>query len=197
MTSAFVFPRTRVLAVAVAAALLAIVAAQLVAARPGGNAGAATAGIVHISMTVKGHKQGFFKGDNPNSKAGANLINVVAYQYSFTSPRDPASGLPTGRRQHMPVVITHEIGPSSPQFFLAGVTNEVLTEVVITFSKTQVDGKEVNFYRVTLMDAQISEFRQHSSGDTVLEDISFPFRKILQEDLIAHTSAEDDWESAV
>src|SRR5215831_19835969 len=102
MTSALAFPRTRVLAVAVAAALLALVAVQIVAQRSAGGAGAASAGTVRITMTVHGHKQGDFKGDIITGRAG-NLINVVAYQYSVASPRDPASGLPTGRRQHRPV----------------------------------------------------------------------------------------------
>ena len=146
-------------------------------------------------MTVKGQKQGFFTGDNPAAKGGANLINVSGYQYSVTSPRDPASGPPTGKRQHKPVVITHELGASSPQFFGATVNNENLVTVVINFFKTQANGKEVNFYRVTLTNATISELKQYSSGNTVLEDISFTFQKIEQADLVAGTSAQDDWES--
>lgn len=195
MTSSFVLPRTRVLAVAVAAALLALVASQLVAQHPAGNAGAATAGVVHISMTVKGQKQGLFKGDNPAAKGGANLINVFGYQYSVISPRDPASGLPTGQRQHHPVVITHELDAASPQFFTAIATNENLVTVVINFFKSQTNGTEVNFYRVTLTNANISEFRQHTSGNSVLEDISFTFQKIQQADLVAGTAASDDWSS--
>ncbi len=195
MTSAFVLPRTRVLAVAVAAALLALVASQLVAQHPAGNAGAASAGTVHISMTVHGKKQGNFKGDNLTGKAASNLINVFAYQYSVTSPRDVAIGLPTGKRQHHPLVITHELGASSPQFFTAVVNNELLDKVVINFFRTQANGKEVNFYRVTLTNALASEFKQYSSGSTVLEDISFTFQKIEQQDLTAGTDAIDDWES--
>src|SRR5712692_2862842 len=120
MTSAFVLSRTRVLAVAVAAALLALVASQLVAQHPAGNAGAASAGTVHISMTVHGKHQGNFKGDNNvTGKAPSDLINVFSYQYSVTSPRDAATGQASGKRQHHPLVITHELGASSPQFFEA------------------------------------------------------------------------------
>ncbi len=196
MTSAFVLPRTRVLAVAVAAALLALAASQLVAQHPAGNAGAASAGTVHISMTVHGKHQGNFKGDNLNGRAGSDLINVFSYQYSVTSPRDPASGQASGKRQHHPVVITHELGASSPQFFGAVVTNEILDTVVINFFRAQANGKEVNFYRITLTNATVSEFKQYSSGPTVLEDISFAFQKIEQQDLLAAITAIDDWSSA-
>ena len=193
MTSAFAVPRTRVLAVAVAAALLALVASQLVAQHPAGNAGAASVGTVRINMTVLGRHQGNFKGDILTGKAASNLINVFAYQYSVTSPRDVASGLPTGHRVHHPLVITHELGASSPQFFEAITTNETLDKVVINFFRTQANGKEVNFYRVTLTNASASEFKQFSSGSTVLEDISFTFQKIEQQDLLAGTIAVDDW----
>jgi hypothetical protein len=64
MTRSIVRSRTRVLALAVAATLLALVAWQLVAPRPATtNVGAATGG-VHITMTVKGRTQGSFKGDD-------------------------------------------------------------------------------------------------------------------------------------
>ena len=194
MTSAFVRPRTRVLAVAVAAALLALVASQLIAQHPAGNAGAASVGTVSISMTVHGKRQGNFKGDNPTSKGTQGVIIVVGYQYSVTSPRDLATGQASGKRQHHPVVITHELGASSPQFFAAIVTNEVLDKVVINFFRAQANGKEVNFYTVTLTNATISEFKQNSSGNTVLEDISFTFQKIEQQDKLAGTTAIDDWE---
>lgn len=194
MTSAFVFPRTRVLAVAVAAALLALVATQMGGARPTENAGAVAVGTVRITMTVHGHKQGDFKGDVITGK-GAGLINVFGYQYSVVLPRDPATGQASGKRQHHPVVITHELGNSSPQFFTAAVNNEPLDKVVINFFKAQANGKEVNFYRVTLTNATISEFKQSSSGPTVLEDVSLTFQKIEQDDLLAKTSAIDDWAS--
>lgn len=193
MTSASVFSRTRVLAVAVAAALLALVAFQIAGERPSSQAGAATAGVVHITMTVKGIKTGDFKGD----AAGSKLINVFAYHHELISPRDPASGLPTGRRQHTPIVITKEVGASSPQFFNAVATNETLSKVVITFSQTQKDGREVNFFVVTLTNATAADFKEYTSGSTFLEDISFTYQKIEISDLIAKTSALDDWSQAL
>jgi hypothetical protein len=42
----------------------------------------------------------------------------------------------------------------------------------------------------------VSEVHQYTSGADVLEDDSFTFRKVQQEDLIAHTAFEDDWQSA-
>lgn len=195
MASAFVLSRTRTVAVAVVVALVAVVAWQLTAARPLNTSGAAV-GTVHITMTVKGHKQGNFKGDIITGKDASNLINVAAYQYSVESPRDLATGQASGKRQHKPVMITHELGNSSPQFFAAVVTNETLDKVTINFNKVGANGKEVNFYTVTLTNASISEFNQRSSGSTVVEDISFTFQKIEQTNNITKESVSDDWESA-
>lgn len=192
MTSALVFPRTRVLALAVAAALLALVAFQIAGERSSNQAGAATAGVVHITMTVKGNKTGDFKGD----AAGSKVINVFGFQNEVISPRDPASGLPTGQRLHKPIVITKEVGASSPQFFNAVATNETLSKVVITFTQSQRDGREVTFFVVTLTNASASDIKEYTSGSSLLEDISFTYQKIEIDDPIAKTSAFDDWESA-
>jgi type VI secretion system Hcp family effector len=191
MTSAFVFARTRVLAVAVAAALLALVAWQLTAARPLSTSGA-TAGVVHITMTVTGSKTGQFKGDDgaaPGTRGG--IITVLAYSYGLQDSLTIGSatgGAGAGKVTQKPVTITHTMGGSSPEFLAAAATGERLTSVVITFSRTDRTGKEVAFYRVTLTNAFISEVGQRSSGDTVLEDVSFVFQKIEQHSLTQNTT---------
>lgn len=198
MTRTLISERARVVALVVAAFLL---AALLMAAGIGQqsktlNAGAATAGIVHITMKITGQKTGVFKGDS-TVKGQEDQINVFAYQFEVTSPRDPASGLPTGKRQYRPITVTKSLNASSPQILNAVATNENLKSVVINFYRTDRTGVLINFYRVTLTNANISLVRQNSSGDTVLEEVSFVFQKIQQEDLIAHTIFQDDWSGAV
>ena len=196
MTRAFVFSRGRTvvvaLAVALAAALLTGVAWQIAGPRTGATNAHAAVGGVTITIKVTGHHTGVFKGDD-NSRTG--LITVIAYQYELTSPRDAASGLPTGHRQHHPVTITHALGGSSPEFLNSAATNEVLTSVVITFNRVDRNGKEINFYTVKLTNATITLVKQYTSGSSVLEDVSFTFQKIEQDDNIAKTTFLDDWES--
>ncbi len=127
----------------------------------------------------------------------AGLITVTGYQFDIVSPRDSATGQASGKRQFKPVVVTHVMGGSSPQFLTAAATNETLTSVVINFFRTNREDGSVNYYRVTLTDATVSEVRQYTSGADLLEDDSFTFRKIQQEDLIAHTIFEDDSQSVV
>ena len=80
------------------------------------------------------------------------------------------------------------MGGSSPEFLGAAASGERLTSVVINFFRTDKSGKEVTFYRVTLTNAFVSEVSQRSSGDTVLEDVSFIFQKIEQKSLTQNTT---------
>jgi type VI secretion system secreted protein Hcp len=194
MSRSLVLSRARLLALALAAAVLALVAWQVVD-RPSGNNASAAVGGVHITMTVTGIRTGAFKGDD-NARSN-DLISVIAFQYELQSPRDPATGLPTGKRVHKPVTITHEMGGSSPEFLNSAATNETLTKVVINFFRTDRTGKDINYYRVTLTNGSISDVRQYSSGNVVLEDVSFTFQKIEQDDLVAKTSFVDDWQSPI
>lgn len=193
MTSASVFPRTRVLAVAVAATLLALVAWQLTAARPL-NTRSATAGVVHITMTVTQLNGTTFKGDDGATGRNAGIITVLAYSYGLknTMTIGGGSGVGAGKAVHSPVTITHVMGGSSPQFLFAAATGQHLKSVVITFSRTDRTGMEVVYYRVTLTDAFVSEVAQRSSGDTVLEDVSFIFVKIEQHSLTQNTTFQAD-----
>lgn len=188
MTSRFAFPRTRALAVAVAAALLALVAWQLTAARPVNTSGA-TAGVVHITMTVTElDGKTMFKGDD-GGKAG--IITVLAYSFGLqnsTTIGSATGGAGAGKAVNKPVTITHLMGGSSPEFLAAAASGQRLKSVVISFFRTDRTGKEVTFYRVTLTNAFVSDVAQRSSGDTVLEDVSFVFEKIEQQSLAQNTA---------
>ena len=200
MTSATVVSRTRnvviALAVALAAVLVASVAWQLANPRSGAITQASAATGVRITMKVTGHHQGVFKGDdNGTTRGGANLITITGYQFELTAPRDTASGAGTGKRVYKPLIVTHVMGGSSPQFLGAAATGENLTSVVINFYRSDRSGRDVNYYRVTLTNAFVSDVRQYTGGTDVLEDDSLVFQKIEQQDLIAHTEFIDNLSS--
>jgi Type VI secretion system effector, Hcp len=77
------------------------------------------------TIAITGQKQGQFQGSH-----GPTIpIDAIGHEM-IVSPRDPASGLPTGKRQHEPIAITKEIDKSSPLILGALVTNETLTQVL-------------------------------------------------------------------
>lgn len=66
--------------------------------------------------TVSGLAAGTYQVQVCDEK-GAAVSSSVALSHSVISPRDAASGLPTGKRQHKPMTITKELDKSSPQLF--------------------------------------------------------------------------------
>lgn len=80
--------------------------------------------IVHCpsgTCTVTGLAAGTYQVQVCDEK-GAAVSSSTALSHSIKSPRDAASGLATGKRQHKPMTITKELDKSSPQLFSLVVT---------------------------------------------------------------------------
>jgi type VI secretion system secreted protein Hcp len=86
-------------------------------------------------MSITGVRQGPFKGE-VTRKGFEGKIAGLNFDYAVVSPRDPASGQTTGKRQHKPVRIKKAWGAASTQLFTALTTNESLATVVIDFMST-------------------------------------------------------------
>lgn len=123
------------------------------------------------TITATGQKSGKF----------ADGVAIIAVSHEIVSPRDAASGLPTGKRMHKPFVITMSWGASSPLFIGALVNNENLTKVEIDFTGGVF----------TLTNAQVADYQLH--GSTV--SLSFVYQKI--EWTAGTTTIQDDWETPV
>lgn len=196
------FVRKRTLAIA----LLLAAAVLLAAWQSGGfrflggqRAITAAAAPAHVTLYVKvvGKKQGTFKGDGLLAKGHTDQMLALTFDYGLLSPRDLATGQASGKRQHKPVVITKEWGPSMPQFLVAVGTNEQLTKVTMEFWDTTVKGVQRLHFVVTLTNASVSEVKQRLANDLLTEDIAFTFQKIQVEDKIGGTIFQDDWSAAV
>ena len=160
-------------------------------------------------LRLKGQKQGEIKG-SVTQKGRENNIMVIAVSHEIVSPRDPASGLPTGKRMHKPFVITKELDKSSPLLYNALVNNENISEWSLKFCTPQVKaqqgvGTEVNHYTVKLTNANIASinFRMPNNKNPELmkyaeyEEIAFTYQKIIWTWNEGGITAEDDWEAPV
>jgi type VI secretion system secreted protein Hcp len=154
----------------------------------GGGGGGGLSDAADAQMTATGQKQGAITGDGPNGK-----IMVIAVSHEIVSPRDAASGLPTGKRQHKPFVITKELDKSSPLFFNALTTNENLPAVQFNFMRSNADGTKSTYYTVKLTNANVAS-RTQTGG---FEKISFTYQKITWTWVDGGITAEDDWEAPV
>jgi type VI secretion system Hcp family effector len=153
-------------------------------------------------VTIKGARQGIFKGE----VSGANHRDQIAglrFSFQGTAAHDTATGQATGKRQYSVVLFTKEWGPASPQLLTAMATNEVLQSVDFEFVRSNPQGKEYVFETVKLTQATITSFRQYlgvpGAGDPAdprpLEDVSLTFRKIEIMNNEAKTTFSDDWTS--
>ena len=99
-------------------------------------------------------------------------------------------------------MFTKEWGASSPQFFTAAYTNEVLTSVVFDFFVTNLVGVQHLDHTVKLTNATIASVQQSihlpQSGGPVIDsreltEISLTFQKIDITSISGGTEAVDDW----
>jgi type VI secretion system secreted protein Hcp len=139
-------------------------------------------------LKLKGQKTGDIKG-SVTQKGREGKIAVIAVSHDIVSPRDPASGLATGKRSHKPFVITKELDRSSPLLYGALAGNEVLTEWELQFWSPQKSASltvEAQNYTVKLTNASIASiaFRMANNKDPELaklaeyEEIAFTYQKI-------------------
>lgn len=156
-------------------------------------------------LRLKGKKQGEIKG-SVVQKGRENKIQIIAVSHDITSPRDAASGLPTGKVMHKPLVITKELDKSSPLLYNALCNNETMTEFELQFwtpnrgAATGV-GAEKQHYTVRLSNASISDikFRMPNNKNPELvnlaeyEEISFTYQKIEWIWNEGSLTGMDDW----
>jgi type VI secretion system secreted protein Hcp len=160
-------------------------------------------------LRLKGQKQGEIKG-SVTQKGREGSIMVIAVSHEIVSPRDPASGLPTGKRMHKPFVITKELDKSSPLLYNVLVNNENVPEWKLEFWTPQLSaaggvGAEKQHYTVELMNANVASisFRMLNNKNPELtryaefEEIAFTYQKITWTWKDGGITANDDWEAPV
>ena len=157
---------------------LVVVGAVAIALSAAGVASAA----YEFLVAARGTKQGNFTADSSTGIVG------LAYYHEVLNPStSAATGAASGKLQYGPVTITKAWGPSSPQFYAALFTNEVLASVTFTFNFQATGGTTA---AVKLVNATVSSIRRRSdpvSGP--VEDISFTYQSIEVDDTSAGMSA--------
>jgi len=158
-------------------------------------------------LRLKGQKQGDIKG-SVTQKGREDSIMVIAYSHEIVSPRDAASGLPTGKRMHKPLVITKELDKATPLLYSALVNNENIPTWKLEFWTPQLaaksgSGSEKQHYTIQLTNASIAAIGQRMLNNknpelmryAEYEEISFTYQKITWTWNDGGVTAEDDWEA--
>jgi type VI secretion system secreted protein Hcp len=151
-------------------------------------------------VTIKGARQGVFKGRG--SKPDHGRIPITAFEWETLSPLDAASGKPSGRRKHKPVVFRKEVDAASPQILEALVTNETLSSALFEFTSVSKEGKETVDYTISLTNAAVAAFGESvhtgdQGGPPVdsrrLDQVTLTFQRIEFSNKPGGTAASDDW----
>src|SRR5262249_40982832 len=111
---------------------------------------------------------------------------IIAVSHEIVSPRDSATGLATGKRQHKPFTITKEIDKATPPLYRPTFTNQTLPTV--TISLNDANGKAEATVKLT--NAQVSDNVEQGSSQTV----SFTYQKIEWTWNDGGITASDSWE---
>jgi type VI secretion system secreted protein Hcp len=156
-------------------------------------------------LKLKGQKQGNIKG-GVIAKGHSGEIAVIAMSHGIVSPRDPQSGLPTGKRMHKPLVITKELDQSTPLLMYALVNNENITSFTLNFYEPNVQGMTTNYYRIELVNANIASIETRMDNIAIhpdlekyepFEEVAFTYQKITVTYVVGGITASDDWETPV
>lgn len=147
-------------------------------------------------LKLKGQKQGDIKGSVVR-KGREGAIAVIAVHHEIISPRDAASGLPTGKRMHKPFVITKQLDSSTPLLYKAMIGDELLPEVELTVFAAGDKVAKTPLYTVKLRNASISEIRLVTTDGVDTTEVSFTYQKIEWTWTEGGITADDDWETPV
>jgi type VI secretion system secreted protein Hcp len=151
-------------------------------------------------LNLKAEKQGVIKG-SVTQKGREDKIMVIAVSHDVVSPRDAASGLPTGKRQHKPYVITKEIDKASPVLYTVLCGNENITEWQLQYWKPSPTGAEVQYYTVKLTNANIASIHHkmlnmkdvNLARFETMEEVAFTYEKIEWTWMDGGVSGMDSW----
>ena len=155
-------------------------------------------------LNLKGQKTGDIKG-SVTQKGREGKIMVIAVSHEIVSPRDPASGLPTGKRMHKPMVITKELDKSTPLLYNVLVNNENITEWQLQFWQPSQTGAEKQHFTIKLTNSNIASIAMRLPNNKhpdlmkfeTYEEIAFTYQKIEWTWTDGGITAMDDWESPV
>lgn len=132
--------------------------------------------MISAYLKLAGDATGEIRGpvrDRDNDKNGS--IALIAVDHSIVSPRDVATGMASGKRQHLPITLTKETDNTSPFFYQLISRNELIPKAEIFFFGfgTQgglTTGRETNLYKITLTKAFVSKIEFAGHTDEAAKD---------------------------
>ncbi len=151
-------------------------------------------------LYVTGETQGEIEGSGEGG-----WIVIDGWAHEVIAPRDAASGLPTGKRQHKPLSVTKPIDRSTPLLMTLLTQNENVTNWTLEVYRTAVTGEVELYFTIELTNATVAGVRMESLNNSYAENapheprehVSFTYQKITWTYADGGITAEDDWETPI
>jgi type VI secretion system secreted protein Hcp len=152
-------------------------------------------------MTLTGENQGEITG-SCEQQGREDTILVEAVEHTIRIPRDPQTGLATGKRRHEPFTVVKVYDKSSPKLYQALCTGEHMSEVMIKWYRIDATGSEEHYFTHKLEDAIIVDIKAWmpncldpaTEAFTHMEHVSFTYKKIVFTWEIDGIESEDSWD---
>ncbi|MGF1462376.1 MAG: Hcp family type VI secretion system effector [Maricaulaceae bacterium] len=129
-------------------------------------------------------------------------IQVQCMEGLIEMPKDEQTGQPSGRRRHLGFTIHKIFDSSSPDLYDMLAAGEQITRLELDFYRTNPSGFEEQYFKISCEGATITAIRTYfpNALDPAqkhmhhMEAVSFAYRKIKWEHLIANTVQTDNWD---
>ena len=151
-------------------------------------------------LYVEGTNQGKIEG-SCRVAGHEGMIIVQGLDHTVSIPKNPQTGLPSGKRVHEAMTMTKEIDKSSPKLLQALCSGEQMKEVRLEFYRISPAGKEEKYYTIKLENAIVTNARAWIPNclDPLngqfghMEDVSFTYEKIVWTWVPDGIESEDRW----
>jgi len=151
-------------------------------------------------LTLEGENQGAIEG-SCDMEGREGSILVYAMNHDVHIPRDPQSGLASGKRIHGALAIVKEQDKATPKLYQALCTGEHLKNVTLKWYRIESTGSEEHYMTHTLENAIIVEMKPYMPMAFVvqnepyrhMEEVSFTYEKIKWTWEPDGIEAEDSW----
>ena len=126
-------------------------------------------------------------------QVAAGDVNADSRPDTITSPRDSASGLPTGKRQHKPMTITKPLDRGSVT--VTGSMSGCTVGAAYPDAVLQTAAARYEFKEVFITSCAMPSMSGSSSGGVPMESISFNYDKIQIVPVQDSKEVKDEWKA--
>jgi len=150
-------------------------------------------------LELEGERQGRIEG-SCDQEGREGTILIYGMNQEIHIPRDPRSGLPSGKRIHGPLTVVKEFDKASPKLYQALCTGEHL-RATLKWYRLDPTGTEEHYFTHTLEDAITVSMKPYSPIAFLpenepfrhMEEISFTYSRIKWTWEPDGIESEDSW----